>query len=552
MAAPAQSAPATSPPTEFVRGIGPLAAISLVVGSMIGSGIFIVSADIGRQVSPWGPGGLLLVWVVTGLVTVVGALSYAELAAMMPKAGGQYVFLREGLSPSAGFLYGWTLFAVIQTGTIAAVAVAFARFLSVLVPAVSPDVFLPLGQLRLPGAAEAIQLGLSPQRVVAILSILLLTWINARGVRLGASIQTVFTVAKTGALAVLVICGLTLFRQPAVAAGNFADFWGTGDWTLAMIPLVGAAMVGSLFSSDAWNNVTFAAAEVQNPSRNLPIALAVGTGLVSLLYVLTNVAYLNVLPFYGDANGADALARGIQHASQDRVGTAAIEVALGGAAAAVMAVAILLSTFGCNNGLILAGPRVYWAMARDRLFFQRPPSRAPHPSVRPLGPGGLGLGALHQRHLRPAARLRHLRRPGLLLPHHPRALPPPAAPARPAATGQGLRLPGAAGAVPAGGRRPDADPAVRETALHLARAPHRGHRDPGVPGLAGPADGLGQTSQTRWASGPTVTHGRAGRARHWTSARRAAHAHTQARSRGGLRLDHAGGGRRTVGSLRRR
>ena len=371
MAAPTKAPPETSPATEFVRGIGPLAAISLVVGSMIGSGIFIVSADIGRAVSPWGPGGLLLVWVVTGLVTVVGALSYAELAAMMPKAGGQYIFLREGLSPAAGFLYGWTLFAVIQTGTIAAVAVAFARFLSVLVPSVSPDVFLSLGQIRLPGASDAIQLGLSPQRVVAILSIVLLTAINVRGVTLGAAIQTVFTVAKVGALVVLVLCGLTFFRQADVASANFSTFWGTGDWSLAMIPIVGAAMVGSLFSSDAWNNVTFAAAEVQNPSRNLPLALAAGTGLVSLLYVLTNVAYLNVLPFYGDASGADALARGIQHAAQDRVGTAAIEVALGSGAAAVMAVAILLSTFGCNNGLILSGPRVYWAMARDRLFFAK-------------------------------------------------------------------------------------------------------------------------------------------------------------------------------------
>src|SRR5919106_5760641 len=220
MAAPSQAPPATSSPTEFIRGIGPLAAISLVVGSMIGSGIFIVSADISRQVSPWGPGGLLLVWVITGLMTVIAALSYAELAAMMPKAGGQYVFLREGLSPAAGFLYGWTLFAVIQTGTIAAVAVAFARFLSVLVPGVSPDVFLPLGQIRLPGAAEAIQLGLSPQRIVAILSIVLLTAINVRGVRLGATIQTVFSVPKAGALALLIVCGLTFFRQPAVAAAN--------------------------------------------------------------------------------------------------------------------------------------------------------------------------------------------------------------------------------------------------------------------------------------------------------------------------------------------
>jgi APA family basic amino acid/polyamine antiporter len=371
MAAPTKAPPDTTPPTEFVRGIGPLAAISLVVGSMIGSGIFIVSADIGRQVSPWGPGGLLLVWVITGLITVVGALTYAELAAMMPKAGGQYVFLREGLSPAAGFLYGWTLFAVIQTGTIAAVAVAFARFLSVLIPGVSPEVFLPLGQIRMPGVADAIQLGLSPQRVVAILSIVLLTVINARGVTLGAAIQTVFSVAKVGALAALVLFGLTLYRQPEVAAANFATFWGTGDWSVAMIPIIGAAMVGSLFSSDAWNNVTFAAAEVKNPSRNLPLALAVGTGLVSLLYVLTNVAYLNVLPFYGDPGGTDAVARGIQHAAQDRVGTAAIEVAMGAGAATVMAVAILLSTFGCNNGLILSGPRVYWAMARDGLFFER-------------------------------------------------------------------------------------------------------------------------------------------------------------------------------------
>ncbi len=381
MAAPTQAPPAvTSPPSEFIRGIGPLAAVSLVVGSMIGSGIFIVSADIGRQVSSWGPGALLLVWLVTGLITVVGALAYSELAAMMPKAGGQYVFLREGLSPAAGFLYGWTLFAVIQTGTIAAVAVAFARFMGVLLPGLSPDVFLPLGQVRLPGAADAIQLGLSPQRIVAILSILVLTAINIRGVVLGAAIQTVFTVAKVGALAVLVLCGLTLFRQPDVAAANFSGFWGTGDWTLAIVPVIGAAMVGSLFSSDAWNNVTFAAAEVKNPTRNLPLALAAGTGIVSLLYVLTNVAYLNILPFYGDPNGQDVLARGLQHAAQDRVGTAAIEVALGSGAAAIMAVAILLSTFGCNNGLILSGPRVYWAMARDGLFFQRAGSL--HPSYR--------------------------------------------------------------------------------------------------------------------------------------------------------------------------
>jgi APA family basic amino acid/polyamine antiporter len=363
--------PVTSPPSEFIRGIGPLAAISLVVGSMIGSGIFIVSADIGRQVSDWGPGALLLVWLITGAMTVTGALAYAELAAMMPKAGGQYVFLREGLSPAAGFLYGWTLFTVIQTGTIAAVAVAFARFLGVLVPSITPEIFLPLGSLTLPGAADPIQLGLSPQRVVAVVMIGVLTAINVLGVRLGAAIQTAFSVAKIGALAVLVLLGLTLFRQPDVAATNFSNFWGTGDWSLAVLPVIGAAMVGSLFSSDAWNNVTFAAAEVRNPTRNLPRALALGTGLVSALYILANVAYLNILPFYGDPNGPDVLSRGLQYAAQDRVGTAAIEVALGSGAAAIMAVAILLSTFGCNNGLILAGPRVYYAMARDNLFFER-------------------------------------------------------------------------------------------------------------------------------------------------------------------------------------
>src|SRR3954466_2095283 len=372
MAAPARVAePSSSPPTEFIRGIGPLAAVSLVVGSMIGSGICIVSADIGRQVGPWGPGALLLVWIITGLMTVTASLAYAELAAMMPRAGGQYVFLREGLSPAAGFLYGWTLFTVIQTGTIAAVAVAFGKFLSVLIPGVTPDVFLSLGKLQLPGTPTPVELGLSPQRVVAILMIVVLTLLNIRGVRLGAAVQTVFSVAKIGALAVLVLLGLTLFRQPEIAAANFSNFWGTANWSLAVLPVIGAAMVGSLFSADAWNNVTFAAAEVRDPTRNLPRALAIGTGLVSALYILANLAYLNILPFYGDPNGTDVLSRGLQYAAQDRVGTAAIEVALGTGAAAIMAVAILLSTFGCNNGLILSGPRVYYAMAKDRLFFER-------------------------------------------------------------------------------------------------------------------------------------------------------------------------------------
>lgn len=370
MAAPAEvRAPPLTDESQFVRGIGPLAAISLVVGSMIGSGIFIVSADISRQVSALGPGGLLLVWAITGAITVTGALAYVELAAMMPNAGGQYVFLREGLAPSAGFLYGWTLFMVIQSGTIAAVAVAFGRFLGVLIPSLSPEVFLKLGSFHMPGSGT-VQLGLSPQRVVAIVMVWVLTAVNIRGVRLGAAIQTVFTLAKVGALTALILLGLTVFRRPDVVAANFGTFWGTGPWTLAGLPVLGAAMVGSLFSSDAWNNVTFAGAEVRNPGRNLPLALALGTGLVSLLYVIANVSYLSVLPFQGDPNGADVLARGIQHAAQDRVGTAAMEVMLGPPGAVVMAIAILVSTFGCNNGLILAGARVYYAMARDRLFFR--------------------------------------------------------------------------------------------------------------------------------------------------------------------------------------
>ncbi len=364
--------------SQFVQGIGPLAAVSLVVGTMIGSGIFIVSADIGRQVNEWGPGALMLIWLVTGLMTVTGALAYAELAAMMPKAGGQYVFLRDGLSPLIGFLFGWTLFTVIQTGTIAAVAVAFGKFISVLLPGITPDVFLSFGHLPMPGGT--IELGLSWQRLVALSVVLGLTLLNARGVALGARVQTVFAIAKVGALALLIMLGLTLFRRPEVAAANAAGFWGTGSWSLALIPIFGAAMVGSLFSADAWNNVTFAAAEVRDPKRNLPLALGVGTGVVCLLYLLANLAYLQVLPFAGDAQGADALARGLQHAAQDRVGVAAAEVMFGPAGAVLMAVAVMLSTFGCVNGLVLAGPRVYYAMAQDGLFFRQ--AGTLHPTFR--------------------------------------------------------------------------------------------------------------------------------------------------------------------------
>lgn len=327
----------------------------LVVGSMIGSGIFIVSADIARTMGS--PGWLLTVWLVTGVLTLLGALSYGELAAMYPRAGGQYVFLREGLGSLPGYLYGWTLFLVIQTGTIAAVAVAFARFLGVLFPTVSPDVFLSFGHLPMPGGE--IEFGLSAQRIVAIVVVALLTAVNMRGLREAKWVQNIFTIAKTVALAGLILLGLTIGRNAAAIDMNFSNMWAGAPTGMALVLAFGAAMVGSLFASDAWNNVTFAAAEVEKPERNLPIALAVGTGIVTVLYLLANVAYLAVLTLPE-----------IQGAAQDRVGTAAAQAIFGQSGLVIMAVAILVSTFGCVNGLVLAGARVYYAMAKDGLFFR--------------------------------------------------------------------------------------------------------------------------------------------------------------------------------------
>jgi APA family basic amino acid/polyamine antiporter len=381
VAAP-QTGPGSTIPTqsnpEFVKAMTLTDATMLVAGSMIGSGIFIVSASMARSLGS--PLWLLAAWIVTGVITLLGALAYGELAAMYPRAGGQYVFLRESMGPLMGFLYGWTLFVVIQTGTIAAVAVAFGRFLGVLWPAVSPDRYawfpradLCASWLGCSDPANAIQLGLTPQRLIALLSIAVLTWINLRGVREGKLVQTTLTVVKTGALALLIVIGLTIGRNATATAANFGggNFLGNVSVTGAFVVAFGAALVGSLFSSDAWNNVTFAAAEVQNPKRNLPMALVLGTGLVTVLYVMANVSYLNVLPMLGSADAANALGRGIAHATQDRVATAALEVVFGPVGATIMAAAILISTFGCNNGLILAGARVYYAMARDGLFFRR-------------------------------------------------------------------------------------------------------------------------------------------------------------------------------------
>jgi APA family basic amino acid/polyamine antiporter len=332
----------------LIKGLGLVDATTLVMGSMIGSGVFIVAADIARQVQS--PGLLMITWFVTAALTLVAALSYGELAAAMPHAGGQYVYLREAFGPLWGFLFGWTMFLVIQTGTIAAVAVAFAKYTGVFIPWISAKNYL-IGSGRI---------GLTTQQLLAIALIVFLTWSNTRGIRTGAAVQNVFTFAKVAALLGLVGCGFLLGRNAAAVSDNFSGFWRGATWNLDMVRLVGVAMVGALFSSDAWNNVTFTAGEVRNPRRNLPLSLAVGVAIVSALYIASNFVYLNVLTLHE-----------IQTAAEDRVATAAAFKMFGPVAVQLMAAAIMISTFGCNNGIILSGARVYYAMAKDKLFFRR-------------------------------------------------------------------------------------------------------------------------------------------------------------------------------------
>ena len=365
------------------------------MGSMIGSGIFIVSADIARVTGS--PALLIGAWLVTAVMTIIGALSYGELAAMMPRAGGQYVYLREALGPMWGFLYGWTLFLVIQTGTIAAVGVAFGKFLGVFFPAVSSTHWLlHLGHVPAlaigPVTLGNMELGVNTANLAGILITILLTVVNIFGVRLGALVQNIFTTAKTLALLALVLFGVLLGRNHAAISANFSagSFWtgaglhtlhplaaaGGGVTLVGIVTMLAVVQTGSLFSADAWNNVTFTAGEVRNPSRNLPLSLVLGTGIVLALYLLSNFVYLFALPLAGDPQGATVFARGIQHASEDRVATAVLEQifnpagAWHAAGAYLMAGAILISTFGCANGLILAGSRVYYAMSRDGLFFR--------------------------------------------------------------------------------------------------------------------------------------------------------------------------------------
>ncbi len=361
----------------------------LVMGSMIGSGIFIVSAEIAREVNS--PALLLGAWMVTGFMTIVGALCYGELAAMMPRAGGQYVYLREALGPLWGFLYGWTLFLVIQTGTIAAVGVAFGKFLGVFFPSISSSNwiihFAKIPPIHIgPMVLGNMDVGLNTQNLMAILMVIALSIINIFGVKLGAAIQNVFTSAKVAALLGLTILGLFIGRNAQALAANFnGHFWanaglsaqhavqvGVGGPTVLVgtLTILAVAQVGSLFSADAWNNVTFTAGEVKNPSRNLPLSLALGTGVVIALYIACNVIYLNVLPLDGIKNGATILDRGIKYATEDRVATAVLTQMFSGIGGYIMAAAIMLSSIGCNNGLILAGARVYYAMAKDGLFFR--------------------------------------------------------------------------------------------------------------------------------------------------------------------------------------
>jgi APA family basic amino acid/polyamine antiporter len=339
---------ATSRENSLIQGLGLLDATMLVVGSMIGSGVFIVAADIARQVQS--PGLMILTWLITAALTLTAALSYGELAAAMPRAGGQYVYLREAFGPFWGFLYGWTHFAVIQTGTIAAVAVAFAKYSGVFWPWIS-------AQNHLLGSGKV---GLTTQQLVAIGVVLFLTGTNTRSIRTGAAVQNAFTFAKVAALLGLIGFGFLLGRNATAVASNFQGFWRGAAWNFTTVRLVGVAMVGALFSSDAWNNVTFTAGEVRNPQRNLPLSLGLGVLLVSGLYIASHFVYLNVLTFPE-----------IQHAAEDRVATAAVAKMFGAGAEQLMAAAIMVSTFGCANGLILSGARVYYAMAKDKLFFQK-------------------------------------------------------------------------------------------------------------------------------------------------------------------------------------
>ncbi len=393
---------------QLTRGLGLFSATALVVGSMVGSGIYIVDSEIARETGS--PVLFLAAWVVTAIMTMIGALSYGELAAMMPKAGGQYVYLRESLGPLWGFLYGWTFFLVIQTGSIAAVCVAFGKFAGVFFPTISGTHWLwhiaHVPPIRVgPMVLGNMEIGVNTANLVGIGVVAVLAVLNMFGVGLGALVQNVFTVAKALSLAGLVVLGFTIGRNAQAVAANFGPnwsaFWQNAGWStlhpvqiglggptvmVNLLVILAIVQVGSLFSSDSWNNVTFTAGEIRNPRRNIPLSLALGAGFVLTAYFLASTAYLLILPLHGDPHGATTMARGIQYATEDRVGTAALTEIFPHVGGSLMALAILISTFGCANGLSLAGARVYYAMSCDGLFFR-------------------AVGKLHRRYKTPVAGL---------------------------------------------------------------------------------------------------------------------------------------------------
>lgn len=355
----------------FKRELGLLNATSLVAGSMIGSGIFIVTAAMARDVgsAAW----LLVIWLVTGLLTMSAALSYGELAGMMPTAGGQFVYIQRAYGKLLSFLYGWTVFTVIQTGVIAAVAVAFANYSAV---------FFPILENKLFTIGESY--AFSNKQILAMFSIVLLTYINTKGVQSGKTLQLIFTIAKLFALFALIVLGLYVGLQTDVLSNNFANMWeasktilnpdGTVTVTklagIALLGAMGATIINSLFSSDAWNNVTFIAGEIKDPKKNIPRSLFLGTLIVTIIYILANIAYLALLPMNGTPIAESVINNGIMFAAQDRVGAAAANVIMGNIGVFVMAGLIMVSTFGCNSGLILSGGRLFYAMSKDKLFFK--------------------------------------------------------------------------------------------------------------------------------------------------------------------------------------
>ena len=354
--------------SEFRKSLNLFDSTAIVIGSMIGSGIFIVSADMARTIGS--PGWLMIGWFVTGLMTIIAAVSYGELASMMPKAGGVYVYLREAYNPLSGFLYGWTLFMVIQAGSIAAVAMAFGKFLGVIVPWISEEnVWFNLGFLKF-----------HTVHIIAISSIVFLTWMNTRGIKTGKYLQNSFTYTKLLVLFLFIVAGLFLAKSTGAIVENKKIFWDAvqinGDQRVsltgfALLAALATSLVGSLFTYDAWYNLTFTSGEVINPKRNVPLGMALGTFIVMVIYMLTNLVYIYALPLRGSAEGITVVEQGIQFASNDRVGTAAMSGIFGEYSAVIMAAFIVFSTFGCNNGLILSGARVYYAMALDGLFFRK-------------------------------------------------------------------------------------------------------------------------------------------------------------------------------------